>query len=1222
MGDHARLPHTSTPGGMAMASVVLGFIGFVLGIWVFWGLYSDSAIFGGALLFGTAGVVFGLILRLFQRHSEMELEILRLRSQVQALAAAPAAARAMAEAAPAAPDAEPAAPVIREPLPLPAPPLEPTEPAMPEAIAAAEAAEPAATVPEPALMQPSAPLPPVKEALPPRLPHPPRVPREPDFLEKQVTAAKVWLFGGNTVARVGVLLLFLGLAFLLRYASERVTIPIELRYAAVGLVGIVLQIIGWRLRERRRNYGLLLQGVAVAILYLTIFAAMRLHALIPPQAGFVMLVAVVVFSTILAVTQDALGLAAAAAMGGFAAPILASTGGEHHVALFTYLLLLDAGILLVAWFKAWRPLNLIGFMGTLGIGGSWGLEDYQPEMLASTEPFLIAFFLMFVAIAFLFARRVLRDAKGEPPADDRTAVVMWAARQSNYLDGILLFGAPLAGFGMQFGLVEPFRYGSAFSALGLGLFYIAFAAILLRRAQRRYLALVEVFIALGVVFGTLAVPLGLDARWTSAAWAIEGAGIYWIAVKQDRRLGRAFATLVQLGAVLAYLDTLDKGDAYRLLSGSRLGAAMLAGALLSSFWQLNRAALERRRPEDAPLLAVFTYAGLFFLALIAPLSLRADGTAIAWAVLGLAALAAALRLGLRSWLIAALMIQGAGGYIFLVHLQRASGAGQAVLASGLDGLFVATLIGVAAMACAVLLARDIRAKTDPVALRSLSLLLLFGLGFLNLAVLFMLPWGLASGVWAASGVLILVVSLRLQQWIGFGFGLVLQLIGGGAFLLGAYPALRALPAEELTPLAHSGFWTPAAIALAAYIGAWRLFRSSRDGARSLVAGLDFALLSNFLLGWATLWWSFAWLGEIVRFLSEESRPHALLMAAAGTALVWLFAARRWQWRSLALLSTLLLPIAILSLFSAYGSEYHPAAHLGFLAWPAVLAVHLALLCWISDLLPQRWPGALHILGCWLGLAVLALEVRYGFILLSDRINAWRWLGWASVPAFYLLAAAQKRFPAIWPVTAFEREYRAIAALPVGLILLAWFWLGALFSDGNAEPLPYLPLVNPLELGQLLALFALLSWFRERFRLLPWAGRVPSSIGYWVLGPSALLLLTGTVLRTAHHWVGIPFTIDGLLGSMLVQASLSMLWASAALGLMIFGHARAMRLVWLTGAALVAIVVAKLFLVELTNTGGLPRIISFIGVGVLLLITGYFAPLPPKRPAPASEETPS
>ncbi len=1203
--------------------------------------------------------VIGLIVSriLFRRQKKLERELQKLEALIQTISAAPATTVASR------PDTTPALafptplPMATEPPPLPAELMrspvvaEPVPEDVPEDVPAGvpagvpegvpegmytTAVEPAEGVPESVLTRNLELVATTNE-----IPSPP-VPREPNFLEKQLQAARSWLLGGNTVARVGVLLLFLGLAFLLRYAAERVTVSIELRYAAVGAVSLVLLILGWRLRERRRNYGLLLQGGAVAVMYLTIFAAMKLHPLLPLAAGFVMLVALVAFSVILAVVQDAMGMAAVAAAGGFAAPILASAGGEHHVTLFTYFLLLDAGILTVAWFKAWRTLNLIGFFGTLGIGTAWGLEEYRPDMLPTTEPFLIAFFLMFVAIAFLFARRVLRDTEGEPPADDRTAMVLWAARRSNYLDGILLFGAPITVFGLQAGLVAHYHYGSAFSAVGLGLFYIVFATILSRRTQSRYLALVEVFTALGVVFGTLAVPLGLDARWTSAAWAIEGAGVYWISVRQDRRLGRGFATLVQIGAAIAYLDTLDDGDAYRLLTGSLLGAAMLAAAFLSSFWQLHRTPGTRRRPEDGPLLAFFTSAGLFFLALLAPLWLHANGTAIVWAGLGLAALWTGLRLGQRSWLIAALVIQAAGGVLFMVHLQ--SGAGSAVLGSGLYGLFSATLIGAAAMVCVVLLARDVRGKADPVALYSLSLLLLFSLAFLNLAVLFVLPWGLASGVWAASGVLILFISLRFAQWIGFAFGLLLQLIGGTVFLADAWPALRALSGEGLTPLAHSGFWTPAAIGLAAFAGAWRLFRASRSpdempngltqeglapeepiggppSRQPLLIANNYPLLSNGLLGWAVLWWSFAWLSEIFRFVPEATQQHAMLLIAAATALAWLPVARRWSWPALAGLATLLVPVAILVLLSALIRDYHPGAHMGYLAWPAVLAVHLTLLRRIADLLPRRWPEALHVLGAWLALAVLALEVRYAFILLSDRVNAWRWLGWASVPAFYLLAAAQRRFPALWPVTAFEREYRAVAVLPVAVILLAWFWLGALFSDGNADPLPYLPLVNPLELGQILVLFALVTWFRERFTLLPWASRVPRSAAYWMAGASALMLPTGTVLRTAHHWAGIPFTVEGLLGSMLVQASLSMLWAIAALGLMIFGHARAVRAAWFTGAALVTVVVAKLFLVELTNTGGLPRIISFIGVGVLLLVIGYFAPLPPRPAAATPEQVP-
>ncbi|MNC60525.1 hypothetical protein D3C75_1104080 [compost metagenome] len=82
--------------------------------------------------------------------------------------------------------------------------------------------------------------------------------------------------------------------------------------------------------------------------------------------------------------------------------------------------------------------------------------------------------------------------------------------------------------------------------------------------------------------------------------------------------------------------------------------------------------------------------------------------------------------------------------------------------------------------------------------------------------------------------------------------------------------------------------------------------------------------------------------------------------------------------------------------------------------------------------------------------------------------------------------------------------------------------------------------------------------------------------------------------------------------MLVQAGLSIVWTLIALSLMIGGHLRHRREVWLVGAALIALVVAKLIFVELSNRGGLARIVSFIGVGVLLLVVGYFAPLPPKR----------
>lgn len=92
-----------------------------------------------------------------------------------------------------------------------------------------------------------------------------------------------------------------------------------------------------------------------------------------------------------------------------------------------------------------------------------------------------------------------------------------------------------------------------------------------------------------------------------------------------------------------------------------------------------------------------------------------------------------------------------------------------------------------------------------------------------------------------------------------------------------------------------------------------------------------------------------------------------------------------------------------------------------------------------------------------------------------------------------------------------------------------------------------------------------------------------------------------------------------MASMLVQTSLSIVWGTIAIAMMLAGHFLGQRLVWLIGAGLVAVVVAKLFLVELAAHGSLERIVSFIVVGLLLLLVGYFAPLPPRKEANAEEQ---
>ncbi len=371
---------------------------------------------------------------------------------------------------------------------------------------------------------------------------------------------------GNLVTKVGIIVLFFGFSFLLKYAAQRNMFPIELRLIAVFLCGLGLLGVGWWFREKRRGYGLLLQGGGIGILYLTVFAAARLYGVVPLPLAFAVMVCLAALMGILSVLQNAKSMAVAGIIGGFLAPILMSTGTGSHVMLFSYYAILNAGIFGIAWLRAWRELNLIGFVFTFGIGTYWGGNYYSPEYFASTEPFLVLFFLFYVSIAILFAIR-----KPFSP--------------SAYVDGTLVFGTPLTAFGLQYCLVRDMEYGLAISAMVLGLFYIIVARTLWEMLGKRFRALAEAYLAFGVVFGSLAVPLALDGRWTSAVWALEGAAILWIGVRQERWAARVFGLILQGGAGFFFLsDTSYSIGAYPFANSIFTGCVLVSMAGLFSGW--------------------------------------------------------------------------------------------------------------------------------------------------------------------------------------------------------------------------------------------------------------------------------------------------------------------------------------------------------------------------------------------------------------------------------------------------------------------------------------------------------------------------------------------------------------------------------------------------------------------------------------------------------------
>ncbi len=429
-------------------------------------------------------------------------------------------------------------------------------------------------------LEPPKPVPPVivrPVVMPPKV-VPSAVPREPNAIEKAFGYVHRFFTEGNLFVRIGMVVMFFGLSFIVQYASSQGIFPIELRMAAVAAVAIALIGLGWKTRLKEGGYGLVLQGGGIAALYLTIFAAAKMYSLMPTGAAFALMFIIVMLGAALAVLQNAQVLALMATAGGFLAPILTSDGSGNHVGLFSFYLLLNIGILAIAWFKTWRLLNWIGFVFTFVITSAWGVLDYEPHLYASTQPFLLAFFALYLTVSILFSLKQPPNLKG-------------------LVDGSLTFGLPIVAFGLQTALLKHTEYGLAISALILSAIYILLARVLWAKYQTTHRVLIESFIALGVTFATLTIPLALDAQWTSATWALEATGLIWVGLRQQRFLSRFAGYLLHIAAACSLIIHGIDAGAIPFIAGDFISLFILAASALCISYLLTRFAEHSNRFE-------------------------------------------------------------------------------------------------------------------------------------------------------------------------------------------------------------------------------------------------------------------------------------------------------------------------------------------------------------------------------------------------------------------------------------------------------------------------------------------------------------------------------------------------------------------------------------------------------------------------------------------------
>jgi uncharacterized membrane protein len=930
-------------------------------------------------------------------------------------------------------------------------------------------------------------------------------PAGPSFVDRWLATTKTWLLTGNLVAKLGLVILFIGVAFLLKYVAATITIPIELRLAGVVAADLGLLVWGWRLRTRRREIGLPVQGTAIAILMLVIFGAHQRYDLIHAGFAFGLLVCLTVFTCLLAVLQNAPWLAAFGIAGGFACPLLLSTGQGKHIALFSYYALLNAGVFALAITRSWRPLNLLGFAFTFVVGTAWGVLRYTPENYLSAQGFLILFFLCYVAISLAFAHQQ-------------------QARLKNYVDATLVLGTPLLAFGLQVGLVKDKPFGLALSTLALGGFYLATALVLLKRGRERWGVMLEAYAALGVIFGTLAIPFALDARWTSAAWALEGAGFVWLGLRWRRVLVWIFGLLLQFGAGLSFIAAATDLTPYAATSAHLwLGCLLLAASGFAVALGLRKHANESDglimlAESFLTLSAIWLLAGCWTEAIV-----RTRGGALAnWLVAG-ALFTALLLYGVSvrlSWPMARQPAYAAqiAGAVALGVVSAPGWSWTTMFEANRD----APLVGVVMLAAAAWATAYLARRTQPAATQAHPT-------FSSAMLLWAAIWWFGPAINIAAGRLI----AYLPQDLGSPYARWTALYALGV-------AATAIAAMALAPRLA---WPQ--LRRSAFVCWGMLVLVTADILHTLYETRTLPQPASWL-AWAVLWSS----GEFLMARWSRGGPEL----GRGTLKLLHLLRSSGPWLALWPVGAILID--------------------GWLIAPAPDPYDLTQDSWVTD---AAWSNYLP---TWAMMLALVFLLR--------RCLAGR-----------------------WPAAPLADWYRTVVipGATTLMVVLAVSW--NLKHDGAMAPLPYLPLLNPLDLttGFVLMLGASVlrqlagpaaadAGLRKSLQQLRLAGLAGAYIWFNLI-----------LLRSAAHYLGIDYRLPDLAASQVVQSMLSLVWSASALVLMRMAARRAMRRSWWTGAAMLGVVVLKLFMVDLDNSGSIARVVSFVGVGLLLLLVGYFAPYP-------------
>ncbi|TDQ08144.1 DUF2339 domain-containing protein [Pedobacter metabolipauper] len=352
-------------------------------------------------------------------------------------------------------------------------------------------------------------------------------PKKPSFRERNPDLEK--FIGENLFNKIGIVILVLGMGFFLKFAIDKEWIN-EIGRVSIGFIcGAALIGLAHRMRKSFVTFSSVLVGGGVAILYFTVTIAFQQYQLFSQTIAFILTILITAFTVLLSVSYDRKELALFGMLGGFCAPFMISTGEGNYIILFSYILILNLGMLVLAYFKKWSIINIVCYVLTILLFGSY----LGRTLMSKADPGTYLGLLIFAALFYLvfLLMNVINNIKEKTAFKTLEIGILMSNTFLFYTAGMLILEN--LGNGAFKGLFT--------ALLGLVNFGFAYGLYMNKKVDRN---LIYLLIGLVLTFISLAGPVQLEGNQITLFWAAECVLLLWLSQKSGILLIRQTSVLV------------------------------------------------------------------------------------------------------------------------------------------------------------------------------------------------------------------------------------------------------------------------------------------------------------------------------------------------------------------------------------------------------------------------------------------------------------------------------------------------------------------------------------------------------------------------------------------------------------------------------------------------------------------------------------------------------